>query len=82
METKILNMLHGMYLHGLTNVKEGIKMQKYKIDCTDYEGYKEREMDIIGLKSYYATEIDKSEYGDFDDWLCEMKRCGLITIIK
>lgn len=55
-------------------------MQKYKIDCTDYEGYKEREMDIIGLKSYYATEIDKSEHGDFDDWLCEMKRCGLITI--
>ena len=57
-------------------------MPKYKLDCTDFKGYKEKEMDIVDLMSYYATEIDKSEYGDFDDWLCEMKRCGLITIIK
>lgn len=54
-------------------------MQKYILDCTDYSGYKEKEMDIIALMSYYATEIDHAEYPDFDGWFADMKRCGLIT---
>lgn len=54
-------------------------MPKYIIDVTDYEGYKEKEFDIIGLINYYAKEIDKAEYPDFDGWLWDMKRCGLIT---
>lgn len=54
-------------------------MAKYIMDITDYEGYKERKFDIIGLINYYAKEIDKAEYPNFDDWLWDMKKCGLIT---
>lgn len=54
-------------------------MAKYIMDITDYEGYKEKEFDIIGLINYYATEIDKTEYPDFDGWKADMIRCGLIT---
>lgn len=54
-------------------------MGKYKLDLTDYGGYKEVEFDIVGLMAYYAKEIDKTEYPNFDGWLWDMKRCGLIT---
>ena len=54
-------------------------MQSYIVDITDYSGYKEKEMDIIALMSYYATEIDHVEYPDFDGWFADMKRSGLIT---
>ena len=53
-------------------------MPKYIVDITDYSGYKEKEMDIIALMSYYATEIDKTEYPDFEGWMWDMKRSGLI----
>lgn len=54
-------------------------MPSYIVDITDYSGYKEKEMDIIALMSYYAKEIDKTEYPDFEGWMWDMKRCGLIT---
>ena len=53
-------------------------MPKYIVDVTDYSGYKEKEMDIIALMSYYATEIDHTEYPDFDGWMWDMKRSGLV----
>lgn len=54
-------------------------MAKYTMDMTDYEGYKEREFNIISLMAYYAKEIDKTEYPDFEGWMWDMKRSGLIT---
>ena len=53
-------------------------MPKYIVDITDYSGYKEKEMDIIALMSYYATEIDHTEYPDFEGWMWDMKRSGLV----
>lgn len=35
------------------------------------------------LRKYYAREIDKAEYPDFDCWMWDMLRSGLVTeIIK
>lgn len=54
-------------------------MPNYLVDVTDYSGYKEKEMNIMELMLYYATEIDHVEYPDFDSWKADMTRCGIMT---
>lgn len=47
----------------------------YKVDF----GNETRIMGGKVLRRYYATEIDHNEYPDFESWLWDMTRCGLVT---
>lgn len=50
-------------------------MGKYVVDFGDHT---EIVYGRLGLLRIYVTEIDKAEYPDFDGWLADMNRCGLV----
>lgn len=34
------------------------------------------------LKMVYETQIDHTEYADYDDWFADMTKCGLVTEVR
>lgn len=54
-------------------------MSKYELDYGDHT---ETVCGRLGLLRVWVTEINKAEYPNFDDWLADMKRNGLVTEIR
>lgn len=53
-------------------------IKKHRFYWVDF-GNETRIMGGKVLKRYYEDNIDHAEYPDFESWLWDMTRCGLVT---
>lgn len=57
-------------------------MKNYIVDITDYDGFREAEMTQAQLETFYRDSVGHSQYNDFDCWLFDMSKMGLVRAAK